>query len=424
MAPVDPSALAADLKLEAERLGLSMAGIAAPDPTEHLGFYREWVATGRHGEMAYLARPDAVERRGDLRGTMADVRSVLVVADAYGAGADEEAPDPSRGIIARYARGRDYHKVLPAKLRRLHEWLDARVDGGVSGRIYVDTGPILERDLARRAGLGWFGRNTMLIHPQRGSYFFLGALLLDLELPSDEPFAKTHCGTCRACVAACPTGALLGYDERGAPVIEARRCISYLTIELKGPIPEELRPRIGNRVFGCDICQEVCPFNVRFAREAAEPGYAARGPGELPSGVEALAGERAVEAPCAEPVGEGDPGRGVAAQSRRTVQRAHPGTSAPPLVELMRMTRAQWDAFSRGSAIRRAGYAGFRRNVAVALGNWLASAEPPPAEAVGVLRDALEDESELVREHAAWALGRVRPGPGGRTLRETEEGSR
>jgi epoxyqueuosine reductase len=246
----------------------------------------------------------------------------------------------------------------------------------------VDTGPILERELARRAGLGWFGRNTMLIHPRRGSWFFLGCLLLDLELEPDEPFRADHCGTCNRCVEACPTGALLGRDESGAPVIDARRCISYLTIEQRGPIPLELRALIGNRVFGCDICQEVCPFNTRFAEEADEPGYAARGPGELPSGVEALAG-----------VGGG-------------VAETHPGTRAAPLVEMLEtaLDEKRWERFSRGSAIRRAGRAGFARNVCVALGNWLGALEAPPRDAVEVLERALLDEDPLVREHAAWAL--------------------
>lgn len=377
----DPSGLGDAVRKQARSLGFSLVGATSPDPSDHIPFYREWIERDLHGEMSYLAREDAVERRADLERTMEGVRSVVVVAHEYH---HEDAPelmgDPSRGIIARYARGADYHRVVEKKLRALARWIDERVDGGVEARTYVDTGPILERDLARRAGLGWFGRNTMLIHPRRGSYFFLGVLLLDLDLEPDPPFEADHCGSCRACLDACPTGALLGRDEEGAPVIDARRCISYLTIEHPGPIPEDLRPLMGNRVYGCDICQEVCPFNVRFAEETTEPRYAARGPGERPVGVEAL------------------PGEDVSAET-------HPGTEAPPLVELMRMTREEWDAFTRGSAIRRAGYAGFRRNVAVAMGNWLGGLEgEPPEEARTVLRDALEDEEPVVQEHAAWAL--------------------
>ena len=381
--------LASGIRERARSLGFSLVGITPARPSDHMAFYRGWIAGERHGEMDYLAREEAVARRADLSLTMPEAVSCVVVAHEYGQEDPQGVPgDRSRAVIARYARGRDYHKVVKAKLQELLAWLDGRVEDGVRGRAYVDTGPVLERELARRAGLGWFGRNTMLIHPRRGSFFFLGVLLVDVELPADAPFEDDRCGTCRACLDACPTGALLGRDAAGAPVIDARRCISYLTIELRGPIPEELRPAIGNRVFGCDICQEVCPFNTRFAREAEEPAYAARGPGQRPVGVQALPGEEA----SADPRGH---------------RLEHPGTSAPSLVELMRMTRAQWDVFSRGSALRRAGYAGFKRNVAVALGNWLAHVHHPPEEAVRVLRDALEDEEPLVREHAAWALGRI-----------------
>ena len=382
----DPAALAEALKREALAQGFTAVGITDARPTEHGPFYRRWVDRGRHGEMAYLARPDAVRRREDLRESRPEVRSVLVVADAYGS---EDAPgvphDPSLGVVARYARGADYHRVLARKLERLRAWLEERLAlEERPGRVYVDTGPVLERDLARRAGLGWFGRNTMLIDPERGSYFLLGALLLDVELPPDQPFEADRCGTCRACLDACPTGALLGRDEAGAPVIDATRCISYLTIELRGPIPQELRPAIGNRVFGCDICQEVCPWNARMpGRVTVEPRYAARGRGELPVGVEALPGESA-----------------VAARGHRPV---HPGTAAPPLIALLEtaLDSDAWDDFSRASPLRRPGRAGFARNVCVALGNWGAP------EAVPVLTRALADPEPVVRGHAAWALGRV-----------------
>jgi len=389
------------VRYQARSLGFTLFGVAAARPTEHMAFYRDWIAGGLHGEMTYLARADALARRADLERTMRGVRSVVVVGHEYGSGGDPAAPsvasdaspgDPSTGIVARYARGADYHRVVKRKLITLLGWIDREVAEGVRGRAYVDTGPILERDLARRAGLGWHGRNTMLIHPRRGSYFFIGTLLLDAPLEVSEPFESDHCGSCRACLDACPTGALLGRDEGGAPVIDARRCISYLTIELRGSIPRDLRPLMGNRVFGCDICQEVCPFNQRFAGEADEPRYAARGPGEPPAGVEALPEERALES-----------GGDVSAETRGH-PRIHPGTRAPSLIDLMRMTREEWNAFSRGSPIRRAGYAGFRRNVAVAMGNWLATVDEPPKEAVAVLRDALEDEEPLVQEHARWAL--------------------
>ncbi|HEX6250561.1 MAG TPA: 4Fe-4S double cluster binding domain-containing protein, partial [Gemmatimonadaceae bacterium] len=228
----------------------------------------------------------------------------------------------------------------------------------------------------QRAGLGWFGRNTMLLHPRRGSWFFLGTLLLEIDLAPSPPFTRDHCGTCNACVTACPTGALLGRDEHGAPVIDATRCISYLTIENRGAIPRELRPLMGNRVFGCDICQEVCPWNgPKLVQLAGESGFAARAAGEAPSGVQHEAG----------------------------ASTSHPGTASPSLIALLEtaLDEVAWDSFSRGSAIRRAGRAGFARNVCVALGNW--SSE----EAVRVLSRALSDPDASVRAHAAWALGRV-----------------
>jgi len=436
------------LKEEAHSVGFTLVGVASPEPTDHLPFYRTWLERGLHGGMAYLARDDAVERRADLSGTMADVRSVLVVAhEHYQEDDPDEVRNPSRGIIARYARGADYHRVVKKKLLALAAWLDDRFDEGVGARAYVDTGPILERDLARRAGLGWFGRNTMLIHPRRGSYFFLGALLLDVELEPDEPFRADHCGSCRACLDACPTGALLGRDAEGAPVIDARRCISYLTIEHRGSIPLELRPLMGNRVYGCDICQEVCPFNARFAERTTEPRYAARGPGELPVGVEALPGERAVEAGEASGGGRGSDAGGydedrrdgaaglpgdvsaethrdrgarggarptsgdVSAETSDVGSPLHPGTETPSLVELLAMAldEDRWEVFSRGSAIRRAGRAGFARNVCVAMGNWLGELDGLPEDALAVLEDALRDDDVLVREHAAWALEQSEP---------------
>jgi epoxyqueuosine reductase len=375
--------LAAAIKAEALRLGFDAVGIATVRPSDHAAFYRAWLAAGHHGSMAYLARKDAVERRLDPQG----FRSAIVVAlnywtpDAYDeAGGNDvvtdtsHAPDPSRGIIARYARGRDYHKVIKSKLMALLRWLEAEIGRELPlARAYVDTGPVLERELAQRAGLGWFGRNTMILHPQRGSYFFLGSLLVDVELVADPPFERDHCGTCNACVSACPTGALLGRDENGAPVIDATRCISYLTIENRGPISRELRPLIGNRVFGCDICQEVCPWNSgKFVTLTGERDFDGR---------------------------ERD--RERLRKRLREQQRPLPGVTLPSLISLMAMTYEEWDAWTRGSAMRRSGYVGLRRNVAVALGNWGAE-EPVP-----VLQAALSDPSAVVRGHSAWALGQI-----------------
>jgi epoxyqueuosine reductase len=387
------------VRAEARALGFSLVGVARPDPSDHIAFYRTWLAAERHGEMRYLARKDAVERRADLRRTMTSVRSVVVVGHEY---FQEDPPgvsdDPSRGVIARYARGRDYHRVVKKKLQRLGRWLEgaagdeAPADGGAATprrwRAYVDTGPILERDLARRAGLGWFGKNTMILNPRRGSYFFLGVLLTDVELQPDEPFRADHCGSCRACLDACPTGALLGRDDSGAPVMDATRCISYLTIEHRGPISPELRPLLGNRVYGCDICQEVCPWNVRLASVAAEGDYAAR-----------MSWEAEWDRDDDDPEGEGP------------IEAVIPSTDGPALVDLMRMSEDEWDAYTRGSAMRRAGYAGLRRNVAIAIGNWLAGSDTPDPEAVGELVAALSDEDAAVAEAAAWALGRARRDP-------------
>jgi len=377
------------IRVEARRLGFDGVGIAALRPSDHADFYRDWIASGRHGDMGYLARPDAVEARVDPPARWAGLKSSVVVAHHYAPASDRAAEaalvPASAGVIARYARGRDYHRVVKKKLLALLRFVEGEVGHELPvARAYVDTGPLLERELARRAGLGWFGRNTMLIDPRRGSYFFLGSLLLPFELDYDEPFEADRCGSCTACVDACPTGALLGRDETGAPVMDARLCISYLTIENRGPIPEELRPAIGNRIYGCDICQEVCPWNSpKIVQLAADADYGARSATSTSTS-------------------SGRVGAGSSASA------SSPGTEAPSLVELMRMTRDEWDRWTRGSAIRRAGYAGFKRNVAVAMGNWLASVDEVPEDALAVLRDAIEHDEPLVGEHAARALKQVR----------------
>ncbi|MEJ2202751.1 MAG: tRNA epoxyqueuosine(34) reductase QueG [Gemmatimonadota bacterium] len=398
--------LADEVRAKGRERGFDLVGIATSEAPEQVGFYRDWLEREFHGDMGYLARPDAVARRGALEKTLPGVRSVVVVGHNYH---QEDPPgvpdDPACGVIARYARGRDYHKVVKRKLTELGRWLEEAAEGtrggSVGWRAYVDTGPILERDLARRAGLGWFGKNTMLIHPKRGSFFFLGILLTDLTLKPDEPFEADHCGSCRACLDACPTGALLGRTVDGAPVMDARRCISYLTIEHRGSIPEDLGPLMGNRVFGCDICQEVCPFVQKFSVVAEEPDYAAR--------------------PARAATQDPDPGKDVSAETSgddcgpvqpvtptddgpaRTVI---PTTDGPALVDLMRMSEDEWDAYARGSAMRRAGYSGLRRNVAIALGNWISASDTPDPEAVGELVAALSDEDPVVAEAAAWGLGR------------------
>jgi epoxyqueuosine reductase len=373
MTPHDPPNLGDRIRDQALGLGFEAVGFAPLRPSDHAAFYQDWLARGRHGDMAYLARPDAVAARLDPTDRWPELRSAVVVAHHYAT--STSTSDAGTGVIARYARGRDYHRVVKNKLLALLRFIEEETGEALpAARAYVDTGPVLERELARRAGLGWFGRNTMLIDPQRGSYFFLGSLLLPFELAHDAPFEADRCGTCTACLEACPTGALLGRDENGAPVMDARLCISYLTIENRGAIPRELRPAIGNRIYGCDVCQEVCPFSIKFSAPCGDPSYAARAPGEPPAGVE--------------PAGS---------------SAWHPGTESPSLVDLFRMALDEdsWELFSRGSAVRRAGREGFARNVAVALGNW---GDP---SAVPVLSHGLNDPHPLVRAHAAWALGQI-----------------
>lgn len=358
-----PTQLRDGIRERALALGFDRIRITDPRASEHIDLYRGWIEEGAHGEMGYLSREDSIARRGDLRLTMADVRSVVLVTHNYYQADPPGLPeDPSRGVIARYARGSDYHGVMKKRLKKLLAGIQEAAGHSVSGRVYVDTGPILERELATRAGLGWLGKNTMLIHPRSGSYFFLGLLLLDLALPGDAPFAEDRCGSCRNCLDACPTGALLGRDARGAPVMDARRCISYLTIEHRGAIPRHLRTPIGNRVYGCDICQEVCPWNVKFERPATEPAYHAR-----------------------------------------------PELDGPSLVEmaerLLSLDDTSFGQAFRGSPVRRARRAGLLRNVCVGLGNW------GDEDAVPVLAEALQDDVPLVRGHAAWGLGRITASP-------------
>lgn len=367
--------VAADaLKRIAADAGFHAAGVCALRPSDHAAFLQAWIDRGYHGGMAWLARPDAVRRRLHPETGFEGLRSALVVALHYDPRSDGSEEDASLGVFARYARGRDYHRVVKKKLLGVLREIEAALGTPLPlARAYVDTGPVLERELARRAGLGWFGRNTMLIHPRRGSWFFLGTLLLELDVEPDEPFERDHCGTCHACLDACPTGALLGRDDHGAPVMDARLCISYLTIEHRGSIPPALRPHIGNRVFGCDICNAVCPWNAQTTADGVDGavvGKRRRQGGGLPVSADFDASHWA----------------------------------APSLVSLMRMTRDEWDAFTRGRAIRRAGYGGLRRNVAVALGNRLRD-DPDAEGVVDALRGALRDEDALVRGHAAWALG-------------------
>jgi epoxyqueuosine reductase len=321
-------------------LGFDLAGLARLGPAGTFPAFEQWLARGQGGEMAWLKRDAALRR--DFRLPHRGSKSAIVVALDYGG----RAP---AGTLARYARGRDYHGVMKERLFALLRWLDAEC-GPVRGRPYVDTGPILERDLARLAGLGWFGRNSMLIHPKRGSFLFLGALFVDLVLEPDAPFAEEHCGTCRRCVDACPTGAIV--DDG---VLDATRCISYLTIEKRGAIPREWRAHIGELVYGCDICQDVCPWNVRFASEASDP--------DLTSG--------SVEA-------------------------------SPDPIRLLQMDDAAFQRRFGGTAVTRAGRQGLSRNAAVAIGN-----RRRPEDAPALASSLATEPDDVVRAHVAWALARI-----------------
>ncbi len=324
------------IKAQAYGLGFDLAGIAALGPMETAPAFERWLASGYAGDMAYLAR--GAEKRADTRYPVPAAKSAIVVGLDYG------GREPS-GPVARYARGDDYHDVMLSRLRELHRYVDAVVGRPVAGKAYVDTGPILERDLARRAGLGWFGKNTMLINPRLGSFFFLGELLLDLELAPDAPFEADRCGSCRRCLDACPTDAF-----REARVLDATRCISYLTIELKGEIDDALKPMIGDHLYGCDVCQEVCPWNEKFALPLGEAAFRPRA---------AIAGKGA-----------------------RTLAS-----------ELLEMSQ---DAFSKaftGSPMKRAKLRGLKRNAAAALAN---IGKPDDAPALAAARDAVEP---LGREH-------------------------
>jgi epoxyqueuosine reductase len=254
--------LANRLKAQAYGIGFDLAGIAQLGPAETSGAFQDWVAKGYAGEMAYL--PKGADKRRDTRSPFPGAVSALVVGLNYGGGTPP-------GPVARYARGDDYHEVMWRMLDSLHEWIETETDRPIPGKSYVDTGPILERDLARRAGLGWFGKNTNLVNPEHGSFFFIGSLLLGIELERDAPFEADRCGTCTRCLDACPTNAFV--EPR---VLDATRCISYLTIEARNDIPIEMHEKIGSLLYGCDICQDVCPWNHKFATQPTNPAFAER----------------------------------------------------------------------------------------------------------------------------------------------------
>ncbi|MCS7264818.1 MAG: tRNA epoxyqueuosine(34) reductase QueG, partial [Armatimonadetes bacterium] len=264
-----PAQLSQLVKQKAKELGFDLVGITtAFKPTTYEHFER-WLDYGFHGTMAYMERRKF--ERADVSSIMPDAKSIIVAAISYFVPNEtSENSKESKGLVAKYAWGLDYHEVLLRKLEGLLDYLKALLGDWVKGKAYVDTGPILERDFALQAGLGWFGKNTCLINPKIGSHFFLGELIVNVPLMPDEPFTRSHCGKCVRCIVACPTGALVEPYQ-----LDARLCISYLTIELRGSIPRELRPLIGSWIFGCDICQDVCPWN-RKAKPTEEEAFKPR----------------------------------------------------------------------------------------------------------------------------------------------------
>jgi len=342
----DIDALARRIKTWGSELGFQQTGITDTQLDDAERRLEEWLAAGFAGEMEYM------RRHGRRRSRPAElVPNTVRVITARMDYLPREDPSPERlldapdkAYVARYALGRDYHKILRRRLQQLARRIEAAI-GPFGYRVFVDSAPVLEKPLAQKAGLGWIGKHTNVINKDAGSWFLLGEIYTDLALPVDTP-ATDHCGTCRACIDVCPTRAIV------APyVLDARRCISYLTIELRGSIPVHLRRDIGNRIFGCDDCQHFCPWN-KFARHTTESGFQPR----------------------------------------------H-GLDSSDLTALFAWSNDEWDARTTGSAIRRAGYDGWLRNIAVALGN-----APTTPAVTSALRSRRDDDSVLVREHVRWAL--------------------
>jgi len=346
-ARTDLAPLAAAIKSWGVELGFQAIGIADADLGEAEARLAEWLARGFHGEMDYMARhgPKRARPGALVPGTL---RVISARMDYRPAAADPDATlaDRSKAYVSRYALGRDYHKVLRTRLQRLAERIEAEV-GQFGYRVFTDSAPVMEVELAARAGLGWRGKHTLALTREAGSFFFIGEIYTDLALPVDRPVTE-HCGTCTRCIEVCPTGAIVAPYQ-----LDARRCISYLTIELKGAIPEDLRPHVGNRVYGCDDCQLVCPWN-RYAQTSPEPDFAVR----------------------------------------------H-GLDCANLIELFEWSEATFRERLAGSAIHRIGYERWSRNLAVGLGN-----APTTPAVVAALRARADDRSALVREHVGWALTR------------------
>lgn len=346
--PLNVEQLAADIRQWASELGFQQLGISGVDLGKHRAYLQKWLERHFHGQMHYMEKHGEKRSRPEqlLPGT---IRVLSARMDYLPDAADMQQVlnDKNKAYISRYALGRDYHKLMRKRLAKLSDRI-ATLAERYQYRAFVDSAPVLERALAENAGLGWIGKNTMLINSKAGSWFFLGEIYTDLPLPIDTPQQSTHCGSCRACLDDCPTGAIVAPNQ-----VDARRCISYLTIELKGSIPEDLRPLMGNRIYGCDDCQLVCPWN-KFASETGEVDF----------------------------------------QPRHDLDSAQ-------LIELFMWSEEEFLERTEGSAIRRIGYERWLRNIAVALGN-----APCSEDIVKVLKARTGDESQIVREHVLWALER------------------
>jgi epoxyqueuosine reductase len=342
---LDPAVAARRIKALTREAGFQRCGIAGIELGADEAYLRDWLANGLYGSMDWMAR------HGDKRSRPAELvpGTLRVISVGLDYGRDEEEAwqtltDGERAYVARYALGRDYHKLMRNRLQKLADRIAGEI-GPFGHRVFVDSAPVLERALARNAGLGWIGKNTCLIDKDGGSWFFLGEIYVDLPLPIDPP-ASAHCGTCTRCIEICPTQAIVAPHR-----LDARRCIAYLTIEHEGAIDEELRPLIGNRIFGCDDCQLVCPWN-KFAKRTDEPDF----------------------------------------RVRNDLDKA-------TLAELFAWSEAEFMQRTEGSAIRRSGYERWLRNIAVALGN-----APTSPEVVAALRSRIETSDPIVREHVTWAL--------------------
>ena len=351
--------LTEQIKDFAQELGFNLVGIAPAEPSQTIDRYERWLESGYGGGMRYLERHSPLKQ--NVRNLLPEAKSIITLGFNYYT-IDPPvslAGDSSRGQISRYAWGTDYHDIIQKKLRRLAHYIKAAAQEQVKSRVYVDSGPILEREYAQKAGIGWIGKNTNLINWQSGSWYFLAELLVSVALDYDYLPPRGDCGTCTLCIEACPTDAIVSPN-----LLDSRLCISYLTIELKGSIPRNLRPQMENLIFGCDICQEVCPWNSK-AIPTQERGFYPR-----------------------------------------------KGNLAPKLISLINMTQEEFSKRFKNSPIKRAKRKGFLRNVAVALGNWKSRS------AVPALKTALNDDEPLVRAHAAWALGQINVKSAKTALRE------